>query len=133
MMANWVNLIQYLYKLNKSRNIVQTMEAKPFSESKNINSFSDNDIREMNFIETGLEEAKKILSKAKPLANKTYLWKGYHFAMATFANGQKRRIQISVYGGFFKDLTGKKYYEFKDEAREDWDKFWTENYASLLK
>ena len=106
---------------------------KTFPQDKDINSFSGNDIREMNFIETDLVEANKVLSKAKPLGNKTYLWKGHHFAMATFANGQKRRIQISVYGGFFKDLTGKRYYEFKDEARQDWDKFWEENYASLHK
>ena len=106
---------------------------KTFPQDKDINSFSDNDIREMNFIETDLIEAKNILSKAKPLGNKNYIWKGHHFAMAIFANGQKRRIQISVYGGFFKDLTGNQYYEFKDEARKDWEKFWEENFASLHK
>ena len=106
---------------------------KTFPRDKDINSFSDNDIREMNFIETDLLQAKKILSKSKPLGNGIYLWKGHHFAMATFANGQKRRIKISVYGGFFYDLTRKGYYAFNDGARKDWDKFWTENYASLHK
>jgi hypothetical protein len=106
---------------------------KTFPQDKDINSFSDNDIQEINFIETDLVEAKMILSKAKPLGNKIYLWKGHHFAIAKFANGQVRRIKISVYGGFFKDLTGKRYYEFRGKAREDWDKFCTENYTSLYK
>lgn len=100
-------------------------------QDKDIISISDNDIQGMNFIETDLVEAKRILVKAESIGNKFYLWKGHNFAMATFTNGQKRRIKISVYGGFFMDLTTNEYYKFKYQARKDWDKFYWENYSKL--
>jgi hypothetical protein len=106
---------------------------KSFPEGKDINTFSDKDIAEMNFIETDLDEARKILQKSLPLGNKTYLWKGHHFAIATFSDGQKRRIKISVYGGFFMDLKNQEYYEFKEGTRQQWDTFWAKHYSLLHK
>ena len=104
---------------------------KTFPQDKDIRTFSDSDIQQMNFIETNLDETKNIFSKSKPLDGKTYLWKGHHFASATFSNGQTRRIKVSTYSGFFMDLTTNKYYEFQGDTRNEWDNFWRNNYSSL--
>jgi hypothetical protein len=106
---------------------------KTFPQDKDIWTFSDSDIQQMNFIETNLYEAKNIFSKAKPLDRKTYLWKGHHFTTATFSNGQTRRIKVSSYGGFFMDLTTNKYYEFQGDTRTEWENFWHNYYSSLHK
>lgn len=106
---------------------------KTFPQDKDIRTFSDSDIQQMNFIETNLDEAKNIFSKAKPLDGKTYLWKGHHFTTATFSNGQTRRIKVSSYGGFFLDLTTNKYYEFQGYTRTEWENFWRNYYSSLHK
>jgi hypothetical protein len=106
---------------------------KTFPQDKDIRTFSDSDIQQMNFIETNLDEAKNIFSKAKPHDGKTYLWKGHHFTTATFSNGQTRRIKVSSYGGFFMDLTTNKYYDFQGDTRTEWENFWHSHYSSLHK
>lgn len=106
---------------------------KTFPQDKDIRTFSESDIQQMNFIETNLDEAKTLFSKAKPLGGTTYLWKGHHFTTATFSDGQTRRIKISSYGGFFMDLTTNKYYEFQGDTRTEWDNFWRNYYSSLHK
>lgn len=106
---------------------------KTFPQDKDIRTFSDSDILQMNFIEPNLDETKNIFSKSKPLDGKTYFWKGHHFTTATFSNGQTRRIKVSSYGGFFMDLTTNKYYEFQDDTRTEWENFWQNYYSSLHK
>jgi len=106
---------------------------KTFPQNKDIHTFSDNDIKQMNFIEANLDEAKSIFIKAKPLDGKTYFWKGNHFTTATFSNGQTKRINVSSYGGFFMDLTTNKYYEFQGDTRTKWENFWRNYYNSLHK
>lgn len=102
-----------------------------FPQGKDIGTFSESDIQKMRFIETNLTETKWILSKAEPLGNRNYLWKGHHFAMASFINGQERKIRISVYGGFLMDETNNAYFEFHDHDREEWEIFWRKNYNEL--
>ena len=94
------------------------------SLNKDVSVYSDHDLSEMHSMEIDLSEAIKILSKASPLRDDLYLWKGHYFATATFEGGQKHNILISRYGAFFRDLTTGQYYEFKDNAGQDWDKFW---------
>jgi hypothetical protein len=106
---------------------------KTFPQNKNIRTFSESDIQQMNFIETNIDEAKEIFSKAKPLGETTYLWKGYHFTTATFSDGQTKRIKVSSYGGFFMDLTSNKFYEFQGDTRTEWKNLWRNYYNSLHK
>lgn len=106
---------------------------KTFPQDIDIWTFSESDIQQMNFIETNLDETKNIFSKAKPLEEKKYLWKGHHFTTAIFSNGQTRRIIVSSYGCFLIDLTTNKYYEFQDDVRTELENFWSKYYSSLHK
>ncbi|HZV70317.1 MAG TPA: hypothetical protein VFG10_12265 [Saprospiraceae bacterium] len=54
-------------------------------------------------------------------------------ATAIFEGGLRHKILISTYGGFFRDSTTGEYYEFKDEDRQEWDKFREENFSLLNK
>lgn len=119
---NWTNLTS-----------LRIYDYKTYPEGKNIYTFSDKDIAEMNFIETDIEETREIFQKSILLKYKTYLWKGHHFAIATFSDGQKRRIKISVYGGFFMDLMSKEYYQLIEGQRQEWNTFFAKYYSFLHK
>lgn len=117
---DWTQLIAY-----------RIYDYKTFPQEKNIQTFSEQDIQQMDFIETNLNETKELFSKAKPLKGKTYMWKGHYFTTATFSNGQTRRIKVSSYGGFFMDLATNQYFEFHGEARTEWENFLSDYYQKL--
>jgi hypothetical protein len=101
---------------------------------KDFLSVGDSELEQMNFIEMGIDEAQFFLNQATPLPNETYIWKGSYLAIAKFKDGQTKRLKISCYGGFFKDLTNNKYYEIKnDSARNGWDKYCSEYNIELHK
>lgn len=52
--------------------------------------------------------------------DKTSVWMGLYLASCQMPNGQKRKIEISVYGGFFYDELEHAYYQVKEGIRSDW-------------
>jgi hypothetical protein len=48
------------------------------------------------------------------------LWKGAQLAVITCEDGSKKKLLISNYGGFFKDLATNNYFIIPDEYREEW-------------
>jgi hypothetical protein len=85
-------------------------------------SLTDSDIEKMKFVEVGIDEVQFFLNQSTPIGKKAYLWKGSYLAIATFKDGQKKKLKISCYGGFFMDITTKEYYEIKNETwRNGWD------------
>ncbi|HTQ65780.1 MAG TPA: hypothetical protein VMI12_13345 [Puia sp.] len=55
---------------------------------------------------------------------KTSVWMGLY--VATYSDEKKniRKIDISVYGGFFWDENSKSYYEVEDLLKSNWADFW---------
>lgn len=81
----------------------------------------------MPFIATNLDETVSVFTKSRCFYPRMILWKGDHLAMAIFKNGQKRKIRISNYGGFFTDMTIDVPYIFEGDSRLQWDEFLSEN------
>lgn len=49
------------------------------------------------------------------------IWMGARLVVVTWDDGTKKKLQISNYGGFFKELETNKYYIIPDKYREDWE------------
>lgn len=77
----------------------------------------------IEYIEPNSDETRRILKRADKIIYKSFIWKGKILAVATFSNGMRRRILINNYGEFFLDMEDNCFYQFKGEARKDWDEF----------
>lgn len=86
-------------------------------------NLSENELRNINFIDPNLVDTKSLMKKSKRIGNRGYLWKGKYLAIATFSTGEKRQILLSKYGGFFFDIEDQCFYEFEDESRAEWDTY----------
>lgn len=51
---------------------------------------------------------------------KTSVWMGLYLATCRLPNGQIRKIEISVYGGFLYDELQHTYYQVAEDRRQDW-------------
>lgn len=94
--------------------------------NKDIRDFTDSELETMKFAEADLRKAIAVLSAATPANQEMHLWKGEHFALATFQNGQRRRIRICWYSSFFTDLTDGQQYRFEGESDREWKLFLSE-------
>ena len=67
--------------------------------------------------------------------NKSSLWMGLYVATCELPGLEVRKIEISVYGGFFYDDLTKTYYQLPLSARNDWLNYISDNSKrlSLLK
>ena len=52
--------------------------------------------------------------------DKTSVWMGLYLASFQTPGGQVRKIEISVYGGFLYDELECTYYQVKENLRQDW-------------
>ncbi len=59
------------------------------------------------------------------------VWMGFYVATCEFKSGAIRKIEISVYGGFFYDEKEKKYYQLPLEISKDWLDYMAESAAAL--
>ena len=52
--------------------------------------------------------------------DKTSVWMGLYLTSFQMNDGQVRKIEISVYGGFLYDELEHTYYQVKENMRQDW-------------
>lgn len=77
---------------------------------------SDAEIQKMPHKLADINEAKKILSLAKPQFT-PIIWKGMaYLAIARYKDGSSRKILINSYGSSFRDDTGKQNYTLEENA-----------------
>jgi hypothetical protein len=57
-------------------------------------------------------------------------WMG-EFLVTCVLNGQIRKIEVSVYGGFFYDQTAKRYFQLPANKKNDWLSYITTCYSSI--
>ena len=62
---------------------------------------------------------------------KTPVWMGFYIATCQMKDSSIRKICISTYGGFFFDVTEKKYYELPLNLRKDWLDYFADSEAAL--
>ena len=63
--------------------------------------------------------------------DKTSLWMGLYVATCEFPNRKIRKIDISVYGGFFYDEMTRTYYQLPLATRNDWLEYLSVNSAKI--
>jgi hypothetical protein len=59
------------------------------------------------------------------------VWMGFYVATCEFNSGAIRKIEISMYGGFFYDEKEKKYFQLPVEIRKDWLDYMSDSAAAL--
>jgi hypothetical protein len=62
---------------------------------------------------------------------KNSLWMGLYVTTCEIENGETRKIDISVYGGFFYDEKEKTYYALPTEINDDWLQYFHDMAAKL--
>jgi hypothetical protein len=62
---------------------------------------------------------------------KNSLWMGLYVTTCEIQNGETRKIDVSVYGGFFYDEKEKVYYALPPELKEDWLQYFHESAVNL--
>ncbi|HMH34083.1 MAG TPA: hypothetical protein VK543_13690 [Puia sp.] len=62
---------------------------------------------------------------------KTAVWMGYFTVTCENGAGIPKKIELSMYGGFFYDETAKQYYQLPEEIRQDWLDFLNRKYDQL--
>lgn len=69
-------------------------------------------------------------AKAMP-KDQTVLWMGLYVATCRFDDSTTRKIDISVYGGFFFDEQTRTYYEVPPVLKEDWLHYFHDQLAAM--
>jgi len=59
------------------------------------------------------------------------VWMGLYFATCEFPEGKVRKIEISVFGGFFYDEITKSYYQLPLKIRNDWIDYISVNFKKI--
>jgi len=59
--------------------------------------------------------------------DKTSVWMGLYLASCQLPNGEIRKIEISVYGGFLYDELNRTYYQVAENMRQDWLAYLSKN------
>lgn len=75
---------------------------------------------------------QSFLSNSEKLPKDEYsVWMGLYFATCEFPEGKVRKIEISVFGGFFYDETTKTYYLLPSSVRNHWIDYIAINFKKL--
>lgn len=99
---------------------------------KGFDSYTDSDFVKLKFVEAGIDDPIFYLGSATNVGKKDFIYKGCYYCLVTFQNGQKRKLMVSTYGGFFTDLTDNNCYEIKTEwIMKGWHYFLADNNADL--
>ena len=77
------------------------------------------------------DSMKTFLSGVRPLVMKNPAWMGYYIASCIVPSGEKRKLLISMYGGFFLDQKSGDYYELPEIVRKDWLSYLSESYETM--
>jgi hypothetical protein len=90
----------------------------------------------INFDSIALDDTKMraFLSHAQAWpVDKYSLWMGLYVATCELSDDQPRKVDISVFGGFFYDEQTKRYYEVPSEIRNEWLEFLSHHRQALEK
>ena len=82
---------------------------------------SDDSLSRFHAKSIDYEKMIVLLKKSKIVHKIGYLWKGEHLAMIKFTHGKKTKLLISVYGGFFLDISTNTFFEIPKDQRGEWD------------
>lgn len=95
-------------------------EYKNFPEDQNYKNYSADVYSKMSFYQVPLDAAKRAFGKPERLLT-NYQIKGSYFAVVELKNGEKKRIQISNFGVFYKDLDTNKEYDIPMDNKKKFD------------
>jgi hypothetical protein len=89
---------------------------------KNFRSVDLND----DTIKSFLIKVRKLSKEESPV------WMGLYFLTCQILNEPVRKVEVSVYGGFFYDEFTKTYYELPEEIRGSWLDYLSINYKKTV-
>lgn len=95
-------------------------EYKNFPEDQNYKNYSAEQYSKMSFYQVPLDAAKRAFGNPERLLT-NYQIKGSYFAVVELRNGDKKRIQISNFGVFYKDLDTNKEYDIPMDNKKKFD------------
>lgn len=130
MMRDLVSLLLLLYFFSSCKNEtcfdwkdIKGFKLYKFDNNKSVELTTWKEIEQMRYVEADITETKELFSKSECTGNKFYIWKGERLGVVEFKNGEKRKVKISWYSSLFYDPEGKRFYEFKNGAKEEWEGF----------
>lgn len=86
----------------------------------NLFQYSLDTLKHFPFYNLDADSIRDYMDEVSELSSDdTPRWMGAHIATYVFG-GETRKIEISLYGGFFYDETSKKYYQLPDNKIDNW-------------
>lgn len=102
-----------------------------YVNDRNAPRFPMDTLHNFRNVEVNNDSMRMFVSQAKPLEMKSPVWMGYYVASCKVPSGEKHKILISMYGGFFLDQQMGDYYEIPMNMRKDWLSYLSEIYETL--
>jgi hypothetical protein len=99
----------------RERDIVsfRIYDYKTFPEGKDFSAFTDEEISGMKYYEVPGDSLKGSVGNPRPLLLPPFM-KGSFFVTVDLKDGKRRRLKVSTYGGFYRDLESGKYYSISE-------------------
>lgn len=95
--------------------------------------YSIDSVRKLENIPLDRDSMIQFMAKADVWPkDKNAVWMGVYVATCDFPDKQTRKVEISVYGGFFYDDIERRYYEVTADKRNEWLEYFQNKSAELL-
>jgi hypothetical protein len=113
-----INLSAFSQKIKESEILrFRVYDYKTFPAGKEFSDFSADDISKMTYYEIPLDSLKGAVGNPhRHLLSPVF--KGSFFVTVDLENEKRRRLKVSTYGGFYKDLDSGKYYSLSEDRVE---------------
>src|SRR5437867_2368593 len=108
----------YSQKIKESKIIsFRIYDYKTFPSDKEFADYSVDDINKMTYYEIPLDSLKGSIGQPHRLLL-TPFFKGSFFVTVDLKGGKRKKLKVSTYGGFYKDLSSGQYYAVSDDRAE---------------
>lgn len=95
-------------------------------------NYSLDTLKKFSSINLDSDTMTAFLSNVSKLPKDEYsVWMGLYFATCEIPEGKVRKIEISVFGGFFYDEITKSYYQLPLKMRNDWIDYISVNFKKI--